>query len=268
MQNYKKLHINDKEFLAYNKFVPELENNKIGVVFFSGYASDMQGGKATSLENFCIKKSIPFVRFDYSGCGFSSGNFLDGSISKWKEDCLRIIDDFTQVDKIILVGSSMGGWLMLLAALERKERISAIIGIASAPDFTEDLMWDVLPEEAQQEILTAGKYNMPTDYCDDPDSNNSPEDNHYVITKLLIEDGRKNLIFNNNEILDINVPVRLIHGTKDEDVPFSYSLKLIDKISSKDVQVILQKDGQHRMSTDEDLNLIFKTLEEVLQNVE
>jgi len=270
MDNNKKLYINDKDFIAYNKFIPDSYNGqnklRVGVVFLSGYMSDMQGGKATFLEKICIEKQIPFVRFDYSGCGLSSGNFMDGSISKWNADTIRIIDDFDEVEKIILVGSSMGGWIMLLAALARKNKICCLVGIASAPDFTEDLMWNILPIEAQNEVTHNSFYKMKTDYCGDP-NNLEAEDSFYTITKLLIEDGRKNMLLNKEEQINLSMPVSLIHGMNDEDVPYKYSILLKEKLASKNVEVILQKSGTHRMSEPENLELIAQVLEEKLSNV-
>lgn len=260
MSKFKKLYINDNQFLAYNKFVPSNSNGNVGVIFLSGFMSDMEGSKAVFLEGLCKKLTVSFVRFDYSGCGASSGDFIDGTISKWKEDTLKIIDDFTEVEKIILVGSSMGGWLMLLAALERKDKVKSLLGIASASDFTEDLMWRALTEEAQNEIMNNGLYNLPTDYCDDP---NSDEQNFYPITKDLIESGRANMLLNRN-VIDLNIPIILIHGIKDEDVPYEYSIDIKEKLSSSDVKVILSKDGKHRMSEPEDLNLIEESLKQLL----
>lgn len=256
MSKFKKLHINQNDYLAYNKFSPGKKSKKTGVIFLSGFMSDMEGSKATFLEEICRGENIPYIRFDYSGCGESSGEFEDQNISSWKENVLKVIDSFSEVENVILVGSSMGGWLMLLAAIERLERIYSLIGIASAPDFTENLIWQTLSKEAKDEIISQGKYKMPTDYCDDP---NSEEDNYYIITKNLIEDGRKNMLLDKGKI-NINIPVKLIHGVCDEDVPYSYSLKLMEQLKTENVEVILKKNGKHRMSDQDDLDLIEETL--------
>ncbi len=264
MSSFKKLYINDNHFLAYKKFVPNGHKARIGVVFLSGYMSDMEGGKAVFLQNLCEGINIPYVRFDYSGCGESSGNFVEGTISNWLDDTLSIIDDFTEVDQIILVGSSMGGWLMLLAAMKRKERIKSLLGIASAPDFTEGLMWDVFDEQVQKQIMGEGSYKMATDYCADPNTPDA-EDSFYLITKDLILDGRKNMLLNKSEI-DINIPMILTHGMRDEDVPFEYSIEIKERVTSKDVEVVLSTTGKHRMSEKEDLELIKNSLTKLLEN--
>jgi pimeloyl-ACP methyl ester carboxylesterase len=266
MSDFQKLQLEDGNYLAYVKKNSN-SGNKVVVIFLSGYASDMEGTKATELEKICQDLGLGFIRFDYSGTGKSSGEFLDGTITKWQNDTQNIIDHLTDKDqKIILIGSSMGGWIMLLTALrlidqERADKLHSLIGIASAPDFTEDLMWDKFSKDEQDLIINQGYYKMPTDYCDDPEDG---EDNHYIVTKNLILDGRENRLLNNNSLSNIKVRASLLHGMKDADVPFEYSIKIADRISSENVEVRLQKNAQHRFSEAENIGLIRETLEKHL----
>lgn len=224
-----------------------LSGRKPGVLFLGGFFSDMEGTKATYLYNFCEKHQISYTCFDYFGHGHSSGKFEEGSIGQWLEDALHIFDHITKGPQIV-VGSSMGGWIMFLLALLRKERVQSITGIAPAPDFTEKLMWAQFPDNIKNEILTNGVYYQPSEYDENP----------YPITKKLIEDGRNHLLLDNN--IDIECPVRLIHGQKDEDVPYDISMQIIQKIKSKDVELCLIKEGDHRLSSDEDLKRLSDTI--------
>ena len=151
----------------------------------------------------------------------------------------------------------MGGWLMLLAAIERSEKIQSLIGIAAAPDFTDDLMWDSFSKEIKDEINDNGIAKIPTDYCDDP---NSDEESFYPITKDLIEDGRKNFVLNSNILNQIKCNATFLHGSKDVDVPFKYSLIASEKLGSDNIQTIIKKDAQHRFSEPQDLALLLETL--------
>ncbi len=272
--NPQKLHLPDGHFIAYHKL--EGKQNHPGVVFLSGFMSDMTGTKATALENFCRERGYNFIRFDYFGHGQSSHKFTDCTISTWKQNVLDVLDNLTS-GKQILIGSSMGGWLMLLVALERPMRIAALIGIASAPDFTEDLIWDKMTPTQQQGLLEHGVFNLKSDFSDNP----------YPVTKQLIEDGRKHLLLrekgeglvakgskkkkredkNNSlsfpspfSLFPSSIPVRLIHGLKDIDVPSSISTRLAEKLASNDVQVNLVENGDHRMSTPENIELLCNTL--------
>lgn len=262
--NYQKLYYSESEFTAYNKFTPEKRNNckesPPAVIFLSGFMSDMEGSKAIFLEEQCKELDLPFIRFDYFGTGLSSGEFENGTISLWKKDSLRMIDELTEEgQKVILVGSSMGGWLMLLTALERLDKIHSIIGIAAAPDFTDDLMWNVFSDDIKREIIEKGIAKIPTDYCDDP-NNPDAEDSFYPITKDLIEDGRKNFLLKSNILESLKCKATFLHGSKDEDVPFKYSLLAAEKIGSQDVEVIIKKDAKHRFSEPSDLALLLEVL--------
>jgi len=252
-----KLYITASDFIAYHKHDGK-ENNKC-VIFLGGFMSDMEGIKATSLERFCKEKGYKFIRFDYFGHGKSSKKFTDCTIGMWKQNVLDVLDRLT-TGKQILIGSSMGGWLMMLAALERPERISALIGIASAPDFTEDLIWDKMTAFEKKELLEKGIYNLKSEFSDKP----------YPITKQLIEEGREHLLLKENymanknakyKISDFKFPIRLIHGKKDIDVPSSLSTKLASLINGSNVMVNLVENGDHRMSTPENIKLLLDTLE-------
>lgn len=240
--------------LAYHKLQYGDSQQSPTIVFLGGLMSDMEGTKAIALEEYCKKHEYNFIRFDYLGHGESDGKFTDGTISKWKDNVIAVIDNLTE-GAVLLVGSSLGGWLMHLAALERKDRIIAMIGIAAAPDFTKDLMWDMFDDNVKEELEEKGIYNMPSEYSDCP----------YPITMDLITDGKQNLLLDKD--IDLDIPVRLIHGTKDDDVPYELSMKLSERLISEDVQVTLVKKGDHRMSDDAAIQILCRTLEELLQDL-
>ncbi len=253
--NPKTLARKDGASIAYHKMSSDKSGSvQPGIVFLGGFMSDMTGSKALALEEHCGNWGLGFVRFDYLGHGQSSGNFTDGTIGRWAEDAIAVLDELTQGPQI-LVGSSMGGWIMLLAALARPERIAGLIGIAAAPDFTEDLMWAEFTEEQRQTILSSGRFEQPSEYGDDP----------YVITRNLIEDGRNNLLL--RAPLPIRCPVRLLQGMRDADVPWKTALRLEETLESEDVEVTLVKKGDHRLSEPEDLARLTRTLDALLDQV-
>jgi pimeloyl-ACP methyl ester carboxylesterase len=221
-----------------------------GVVFLGGFMSDMTGTKAEALDRFCAARGQAYLRFDYFGHGASSGAFKDATVGRWKADALAALDQLTEGPQV-LVGSSLGGWIMLLAALARPERVHALVGIAAAPDATEDLMWVELGAEERASLLRDGFIRRPSQY--------SPEG--YIYTRTLIEEGRNHLV---RAPISIACPVRLLHGMRDPDVPWRTSLALAEKLESRDVTVTLVKDGDHRLSTDENLALLARTLEPLL----
>lgn len=231
-----------------------LEGKKPGVIFLGGFKSDMTGTKAMAVEEFCREEGRRCLRFDYTGHGKSSGQFRDGSIGQWKRDTLDILDKFADGPNI-LVGSSMGAWLMLLAALERPEHAAGLVGIASAVDFTELLVWDKLPPEKQKEMQDEGGILVPDCYGGEP----------YPITHKLVKEGRKHLLF--GDVLDIRVPVRLIHGTEDQDVPWRMSHDLMEHIASPDISLELVKGGDHRLSQPAQLAAILRSIEELFSLV-
>ncbi|WP_395021500.1 alpha/beta hydrolase [Dongia sp.] len=243
-------------FLAYRRRFAVGDGAKSpGIVFLGGFKSDMSGTKASALDDFCHARGLAFLRFDYSGHGESSGDFLDGTISRWFADALAAFDRLTEGPQI-LIGSSMGGWIMLLLALARPERIKGLIGLAPAPDFTEDLIWQALSPVEREKLLRDGKLEQPSDYSPEP----------YVITRALIEDGRRHLLLSDKPgaAIGIDVPVRLLHGLTDPDVPPAVSLRLQQKLTSDDVVVQLIKDGDHRLSRPQDLQRLYAVVEELV----
>ena len=211
----------------------------------------MAGTKATFLDDFCAARGLRYVRFDYSGHGASSGRFEDGTIGAWAADAIAVIDHVAD-GPLVLIGSSMGGWIMLLAALARPERIAGLVGLAPAPDFTEALIWNRLTGEERDQLLHHGRLETPSAYSDEPT----------VITRALIEEGRRHLLL--SAPIGIRCPVRLLHGMADPDVPHRLSLDLAERIVSNDVRVTLIKDGDHRLSRAEDLALLGATIEDLI----
>ncbi len=220
------------------------------VVFLPGFRSDMQGEKATYLAAFCRERKVAFLRFDYSGHGASDGQFVEGSIGRWAEDALAVIDHRTE-GSLVLVGSSMGGWIALLAAVRRPERLAGLLGIAAAPDFTEALMWQAMTPTQQTSLLAEGSLAVESTY-----------EPPLVITRLLIEEGRRHLLLGGP--IPISCPVRLLHGQRDHDVPWETALLTADRIAGEDVRVTLIKDGEHRLSRPQDLALLSSTLADLL----
>ncbi|GHC30658.1 alpha/beta hydrolase [Gemmobacter nanjingensis] len=220
-----------------------------GVVFLGGFKSDMTGTKAVHLQAWAEAQGRAFLRFDYSGHGQSSGDFLDGCIGDWAEDAIAAVASLTEGAQI-LVGSSMGGWMALLVARAMPERVAGLIGIAAAPDFTEDLMWAGFTE-AERAAVMAGRLEQPSEYSDEP----------YVITRKLIEDGRNRLVLRTP--LPLPFPVRLLQGTADVDVPPAVALRLLDHAESPDLRLSLVKGADHRFSTPECLDLITASLGEI-----
>jgi pimeloyl-ACP methyl ester carboxylesterase len=247
------LQIEHGSFLAYRRRSASGDGaNAPGIVFLTGFKSDMTGTKASALDQFCQARGYGFLRFDYSGHGASSGNFSDGTISRWFADALAAFDRLTEGPQIV-VGSSMGGWIMLLLALARPARIQGLIGLAPAPDFTETLIWWNLSDEARARLLREGKLEQPSDYSSEPT----------VITRALIEDGRKHLLLNGT--IAIDAPVRLLHGLNDRDVPHAVSLRLQARLRSTDVVLQLIKDGDHRLSRPQDIARLCDTVDELVQ---
>lgn len=245
------LSLSSGDYIAYHQI--KGKPNQPGIIFLGGFMSDMTGTKATALENFCRLHDYSFIRFDYFGHGQSSGKFIEGTIGRWKDNVLTIIDQLTTGPQI-LIGSSMGGWLMLLAALARPKRVHALIGIASAPDFTETLIWNILSENQKKQLADTGLFHLSSDYSEHP----------YPISKALIEEGRQHLLL--HQRIPIHIPVRLFHGKLDHDVPATISQNLYDQLLSKDKNLTLIDQGDHRLSSPSDLELIYKTLQTFINN--
>jgi pimeloyl-ACP methyl ester carboxylesterase len=219
-----------------------------GVVWLGGFRSDMLGTKAEFLDQWAAKTGRALLRFDYSGHGESEGVFEDGSIGEWAADGLHILDTLTDGPQI-LVGSSMGGWIATLIAKARPERIAAIVFIAPAPDFTEKLMWPSFTEAQRETILRDGRLEQPSDYSDEPE----------VITKKLIEDGRRNLVMTGS--VPIKCPVRILQGMKDDAVPFAHAIEFAAMLESDDVEITMTPKGDHRLSEPRDLERLAATLD-------
>ncbi|WP_209348969.1 alpha/beta hydrolase [Pontixanthobacter sp. CEM42] len=222
-------------------------SHKPTLVFLPGYMSDMDGGKATALLEWAAQQSIGCLLLDYSGCGQSCGDFADGTLSKWRDEVLALIQA-RGIDNVVLIGSSMGGWLMLMIALALGPRLSGIVGIASAPDFTD---WG--RSDADKEKLDAGE----TIFDDNP---YGPEP-----TPMYAEfwkDGQANRLLTSE--IAIDCPVRLLHGERDTDVPHRISLEIAKRLRSDDVQVTLIKDGDHRLSRDSDITLMLSQVQNLL----
>jgi pimeloyl-ACP methyl ester carboxylesterase len=219
-----------------------------GIVFLGGFRSDMSGTKALFLEDYCRRRERAYLRFDYFGHGASSGDFAVGTIGRWRDDALAVIDSLTEGPQI-LAGSSMGGWIMLLAALARSERVAALVGIAAAPDFTEDLLPARLSGPQRQMLQQEGLVVLPSDY--DPAG--------YLYSRALIEDGRRHLLLRGP--IALAAPVRLLHGLADASVPWQTSLRIAERLTGRDVTVTLVKDGDHRLSTEADLTRLAQILD-------
>lgn len=219
-----------------------------GVVFLGGFRSDMGGTKAVFVQDWAERQGRAFLRFDYSGHGESGGDFLDGSIGDWAEDAMAAITALSEGPQV-LVGSSMGGWISALCARAMPERVAALIGIAAAPDFTEDGMWSGFDADQRASLQREGQVALPSDYSDAP----------YIITRRLIEDGRQHLVL--RSALDLPFPVRLLQGSADVDVPVSVALRLFDHAKSPDMRLTLVKGADHRFSSPECLSLLAQTLE-------
>ena len=215
-------------------------------VFLPGYMSDMTGAKALAVEAFCAERGLGCLRLDYSGHGASGGAFTDGTIGRWTDDALNLIDRLT-TGPLVLVGSSMGGWLALLAALARPARVAGLIGIAAAPDFTEELMWQAMMPGERAELERDGVLHVRSLYGDP-----------YPVTAALIADGRTRLLLGGP--IPLHCPVRLLHGQRDADVPWQTTMRQAERLQADDVQVTLVKDGDHRLSRPSDLALLGRTL--------
>lgn len=211
----------------------------------------MTGTKASYLDGWAARSERGYTRFDYRGHGASDGQFVDGTIGDWFSDALAVLDQVTE-DPQIVVGSSMGGWIALLLARERPERVAGLILIAPAPDFPRKLMWPSLPDNARATIERDGLWARPSEF----------EDDAYPITKRLIEESAAHEILNGPPIPFLG-PVRILHGARDEVVPLSHAERCLEVTMSEDVLMTVTKSGDHRLSTDADLVRLINTLEQL-----
>jgi len=217
------------------------------MVFLPGYMSDMEGSKAIALDRWAASQGRAMLRMDYAGCGASDGRFADGTLASWRDDVLLLLDNLVE-GPVVLVGSSMGGWLALLVALARPEQVQGVVGIAAAPDFTE---WGFT--DADKALLqTEGRIEEPTPYGDQP----------YVTTLGFWQSGQALRLLEGE--IGIDCPVRLLHGQQDEDVPWAIAVRTAERVRSSDVQTLLIKDGDHRLSRDGDIALLIRTVAALL----
>jgi pimeloyl-ACP methyl ester carboxylesterase len=223
------------------------------VVFLGGYKSDMTGTKALALQDWAVAGGRAFLRFDYSGHGQSSGLFEDGCIGDWRDDAAAMIAAQTK-GPIVLVGSSMGGWISLLLAREMPERVAGVIGLAAAPDFTDDI-WEAMTPVQRDTMLRKGQIAEPSEY-------GAP----YIYTRRLIEDGRLQRIF--DQPLNLPFPVRCLQGTADTSVPVATALRLLDHATGPDIRLTLIKGADHRLSTPDCLELLRSSVQDVIERAE
>ncbi len=218
------------------------------VVFLGGFKSDMQGTKAVYLEDWAKRQGRAFLRFDYSGHGESDGAFTDGAIGDWFEDACAALG--LLAGKVILVGSSMGGWISLLVSRAMPERVAGLVTIAAAPDFTEDSMWGGFDEAQKTALAKDGQVALPSDYGEP-----------YIITQRLIEEGRTRLVL--RDPLPLPFPTRFLQGTADADVDMSVALRLLEHAEGADMRLTLVDGADHRFSDEDCLALIVSAVDEV-----
>ncbi|MFN9477614.1 MAG: alpha/beta hydrolase [Rickettsiales bacterium] len=257
----KKLYTSDKKrFLAYHKQIGS-KNKAPYIIFLHGLMSNMNGHKAIATEKYCQEQGYNFIRFDNFGNGSSSGEFIDQTISDWLSGVNLVIQELTE-GPVLLVGSSMGAWLALIAAKLTPQKVIGVITLAAAADFTKELIWDKFTNEEKDIIKKQGIY----DVC-----SNNPECNEsYPISYNLIEDSKKYLMLSklSEKNIDIYCPLHLIHGVQDIDVPYTISLRIAEKVESQKVVVKLIKDANHRLSREGDLLILYNSIEEVLKSIE
>jgi pimeloyl-ACP methyl ester carboxylesterase len=230
-----------------------------GIFWLGGFKSDMKGTKAEALDEWGKAHGRAVTRFDYSGHGESSGKFVDGTIGRWLEESLAVYREFCRGPQVV-VGSSMGGWLALLLANALREQagnpapqnapLAGMVLIAPAADFTELLMWNTFDAEVKREIKLKGSWSRPSEYSDEP----------YVITRKLIEEGRKHLIMDG--VIETGCPVRILQGVADPDVPWQHAAALVERFARDDVVFTLIKDGDHRLSRPEDIERLLSAVGE------
>ena len=226
------------------------------VVWLGGFRSEMTATKASRLDQWAAQAGRAFLRFDYSGHGESEGAFEDATIGRWTGDALAVIDALTADERLVLVGSSMGGWIALLvakalAARGAAGRLAGMVLIAPATDFTEELMWAGMAQPVRDEIMTRGRWLQPSEYSPEP----------YPITRALIEDGRAHLLFGGP--IRTHCPVHILQGMKDPDVPWRHAQRLFEKLNADPAVISFIREGDHRLSREEDLRLLASAVEAV-----
>ena len=228
------------------------KKSQITIVFFHGFMSDMIGAKPAAIQKFCKKRKLNFLKFEYSGHGKSTGKFIEGNIFKWTNEAKQLIKSKTKkVKNLIFVGSSMGSWIALNLFPFFKKKIKGFIGIASAPEFLEELMWKKFNKKIKKTIMDKKIYHLEQDEFT------------YPITKQLIIDGRKNKVLNN--IINLKIPIVLFHGTKDKVVPVNFSRKVLEIFKKSKKKLIRIKNGDHSLSRKSDLKKICNELDHMIK---
>ncbi len=230
------------------------EPTKPGLVFLGGFRSDMMGSKAQALADYADGAKLNYLRFDYFGHGQSSGDFLHGTMSHWRQEVLHVLNTLTK-GSLILVGSSFGGWLSTLMATQLKDRIKGLVLIAPAIDMTERLMWQTFDEDMRAQLMQDGIIYTPSDY----------DAQGYPVTRDLIEDGRGHLIL--DQKIEFDGRVRILHGQQDKSVPWQLSLEIAEKITSTDIDIHYVKNGDHSLSTPENLTLLCRTVDALYKSL-
>eukprot|EP00871_Galdieria_phlegrea_P005673 jgi/Galph1/6106/GphlegSOOS_G4665.1 len=234
--------------IAYDYFPGEIPT----VLFLPGLSMNRHSAKGNALEVACKMQGRAYLSADYHGIGRSSGDIRDGTVSRWTEDTIDIIDNLIPQGPVVLVGAGVGGWIALHVTLKRPNRISGIVGIAPDPDFTEDVLWPKLSDEVKNIIMKEGLYELPWGY------------RTYPISRNLIEDGRKMcLLRGSSASIPIDCPVRIIHGLNDEEIPPQRALRLADRLRSQDIVISFVKSGGHSLETEEDFQRMISSVVEL-----
>ena len=250
MNKFKYLKLNKYKKIRYLSVIPE---NKIYIVFLHGLMSDLEGDKPKTFQSYCKKNNIGFLALEYSGHGKSSGKFTEGNITKWTKETKIIIKKIVKKKNFILIGSSMGAWISLNQFKFFKKQIKGFLGIGSAPEFLERLMWKKFTKKMKRETKRKGIYNL------------KHGDYEYPISYQLIKDGRKNKVFNKK--IKLNCSVTMIHGSEDKVVPVFFSKKILSLFSSKNKKLVIIKKGDHSLSSNKNLKILLKELNSILKTI-
>lgn len=249
------LNQNDGRFISYKQYKSK-SYSPINIVFLHGMMSHMNSRKANHLYNLCVQHDFNFLTFDNYGHGSSHGRFVDQTITSWLVASQTIIEYTSPLYRNIVVGSSLGGWLAILLALNNNSHVAGIIGLAPAPDFTERLIWNRMNDKAKNIMVDNGYIDIGNNYCN----------SKYRISHNLIVDARKYLLLDNLSV-DISCPIAVIHGTQDKDVPYEISIDLINKVQSKNAYLKLLKDADHKLVDHNSLSHITYTVNAMVQHI-
>ena len=242
------------------RYLVNYYKKKLYIIFLPGFMSDIDGEKPAAFRKYAKKNKLGFLAVEYSGHGKSSGEFTQGNISKWSSDVKRSIKKIVRKNSFILIGSSMGAWISLNQFKFFKKQIKGFIGIGSAPEFLERLMWKKFPKKIRQEIISKGisiiKHGNP---------NNKQKQYEYPVTYQLIKDGRKNNVLSKKISLRINVT--MFHGQKDDAVPVSFSKKVLNLFTRAKKRIVVIKNGDHSLSNKKNLKRITSELDRIIKNI-